>query len=141
MSLTSLEPESSASANSAISANHEYYYSIAIRICQHLFSNFFRKIIFSSFFYFCLLVSVLDVCEHYIQSCLPSFPEQNILHAYRKPVHTVPYEACHLHLDTVHRYRFPQSLPKHIVLPSGVIFLYFTLEIDSDTPQSSGAET
>ena len=99
MSLTSLEPESSASANSAISANHEYYYSIAIRICQHLFSNFFRKIIFSSFFYFCLLVSVLDVCEHYIQSCLPSFPEQNILHAYRKPVHTVPYEACHLHLD------------------------------------------
>ena len=45
MSLTSLEPESSASANSAISANHEYYYSIAIRICQHLFSNFFRKII------------------------------------------------------------------------------------------------
>jgi hypothetical protein len=44
MSLTSLEPESSASANSAISANHEYYYIIEIRICQHFLQDFFKKI-------------------------------------------------------------------------------------------------
>ena len=44
MSLTSLEPESSASANSAISANHEYYYIIEIRICQHFFARFFKKL-------------------------------------------------------------------------------------------------
>ena len=50
MSLTSLEPESSASANSAISANHwnVYYYSTEICICQHFFE---KKFIFLFFFF------------------------------------------------------------------------------------------
>ena len=54
MSLTSLEPESSASANSAISANHwnVYYYSTEICICQH----FFEK---NLFFYFSFFRAVI----------------------------------------------------------------------------------
>ena len=42
MSVTSLEPESSASANSAISANHECYYNIGLSGCQHLFAKKFE---------------------------------------------------------------------------------------------------
>ena len=70
MSLTSLEPESSASANSAISANHEYYYSIEIRICQHLFSIFLKK----NYFFFDFLFFASGLRFGRLRTLYPKLP-------------------------------------------------------------------